>query len=88
MQIGMELAEILAGSWRRPSFRKPASSSKNLNRLAPLLTAGGGAALTWFHIRHHGSELSQPVLSLYREAYIGSVARAAAHEDELERIRQ
>jgi hypothetical protein len=86
MQIGMELAEILAGSWRRPSFRKRASSSKNLSRLAPLLTAGGGAALTWFHIRHHGSELSQPVLNLYREAYIGSVARAAAHEDELERI--
>jgi hypothetical protein len=86
MQIDLELAEVLAGTWRPLSFRKPAFSSERLNRLAPLLAAGGGAALMWFRIRHHGSELSQPVLNLYREAYIGSVARAAAHEEELERV--
>lgn len=86
MQIGVELAEILAGTWRPHSFRKPAFSSENLHRLAPLVTAGGGAALTWFRIRHHKSEFSQSVVNLYREAYIGSMARAAAHEAELERV--
>ncbi len=86
MPIGMELAKIMAGTWRQASFCKPVFSSENLHRLAPLLTAGGGAALTWFSIRHHRSEFSQSILSLYREAYIGSVARAAAHEDELERV--
>jgi Uncharacterised nucleotidyltransferase len=86
MQIGMELAEILAGTWRQASFRKPVFSSERLHRLAPLLTAGGGAALTWFRIRHHKSDFSRPVVNLYRETYIASVARAASHEAELERI--
>ena len=86
MQIRAELAEILAGTWRQGSFRKPSLSSEHLHRLAPLLIAGGGAALTWFRVCQRKSEFSQSVLNLYREAYIGSVARAAAHEDELQRV--
>ena len=86
MQKGEESAEILAGAWRQPSFRKPGCSSQNLHRLAPLLIAGGAAALTWFHIRQHKSEFSESVLNLYRQEYIGSAARAAAQEEELERV--
>jgi hypothetical protein len=86
MRIGLELVGVLAGTWRPRSFRRPAFSSERLHRLAPLLTAGAGAALTWFRIRHHKSEFSQSVVNLYREAYVASVARAAAHEAELERI--
>src|SRR6266700_5212461 len=65
MQIGLELAEILAGAWRQPSLRKPAFSREDLDRLAPLLTAGGGAALTWFGIRGHRAKFSESVLNLY-----------------------
>jgi Uncharacterised nucleotidyltransferase len=86
MEIGLELAEILAGTWRQPSFCRSTLSSENLHRLAPLLIEAGGAALTWFHIRRCKSEFPQSVLNLYREAYIGSVARAAAQEKELERV--
>jgi len=86
MQIGVELAEILAGTWRPLSFRKPKFLSEKLHRLAPLLTAGGGAALTWFGIRRHKSEFSELVVNLYLEAYVASAARAATHEAELERI--
>ncbi len=88
MQIGMELAGILAGSWRQPPFRKPTLSSENLHRHAPLLASAGGTALTWFSIRRHTSEFSESVLNLYREAYVGSAARASAHEVELERLLQ
>jgi hypothetical protein len=81
------MASILASSWQEsPSPAEETISSHTLARLAPLLTAGGGAALTWFRISAHKSEFSQSVLSLYREAYIRLVACAAAHEDELERI--
>ena len=86
MRIGVELTKILAGTWRQPSLFTPALSSENLHRLAPLLTSGGGAALTWFCIRHHQSKFSQSVLNRYHEAYIGSMARGAAHEEELERV--
>jgi hypothetical protein len=86
MQIGAELAEILAGTWRQPSFSKSTLSSENLHRHAPLFASSGAAALTWFRIRHHKSQFSQSVVNLYREAYLGSAARAAAHEDELERV--
>jgi hypothetical protein len=84
---GRELASILAGSWRQPP---PAGEIPNeiLTRLAPLLTAGGGAALTWFRIRCQKAEFSQAVTKVYRQAYIASVARAAAHEAELERLAQ
>ena len=83
-RIGRELASILAGSWRR----SPAGVIQNeiLTELAPLLTAGGGAALTWFRLRNHKVNLPQSVARTYHEAYIGSVARAAAHETELEGI--
>jgi hypothetical protein len=88
MQIGVELAEILAGTWRRPSLCKLTLSSENLHRHAPLLASSGGAALTWFGIRRHKSEFSESVINLYREAYIGSAVSAAAHEVELERLLQ
>lgn len=86
MQIGAEVAEILAGTWRQPSFSMPTLSGETLHRHAPLLASSGAAALTWFRIRHHKSQFSHSVVNLYREAYIGSTARAAAHEDELERV--
>ena len=86
MQIGMKLAAILAGIWRQPSSRNPTFSSENLHRHAPIFASAGSAALVWFGIRRHKSEFSEPVVNLYREAYVASVARAAAHEAELERI--
>ena len=85
MQIGMQLAEILSGSWRQ---RNPMLSSEDLHRHAPLLAASGGAALVWFGIRRHRAKFSESALNLYREAYIGSAAGAAAHEVELERLLQ
>lgn len=84
MQNGIEVAEILAGAWRQPAFRT--CPSQKLHSLAPLLIAGGVAALTWFRIRQHKSDFSQSVLNLYRQEYIGSAARAAAQEEELERV--
>ena len=83
MQIGMQLAEILSGSWRQ---RNPMLSSEDLHRHAPLLAASGGAALVWFGIRRHRAKFSESALNLYREAYLGSTAGAAAHEVELERL--
>jgi Uncharacterised nucleotidyltransferase len=79
---GRELASVLAGSWRQPPVAEEIPN-EILTRLAPVVVAGGGAALTWFCIRHHKSKLSQSSTKLYREAYIGSVARAAAHEAEV-----
>jgi hypothetical protein len=86
MQIGVELAEVLAGSWRQQSFRKPTFLTENLHRHAPLLASAGGAALMWFSIRRHTSQLSDSVVRLCREGYIVSVGRAAAHEAELDRV--
>lgn len=86
MQNASELAEIFAGSWRQSSFRKATLSSENLHRHAGLIASAGGAALTWFSIRRYIPEFSESVVNLYREAYVDSVARAAAHEAELERI--
>src|SRR5215475_12932256 len=88
MQIGLELAAILAGSWRLPPSRNATLSNENLHRYAVPLAETGGAALTWFRIRRHTSELSESVLNVYRAAYLGSTARAAAHEAELERVAQ
>ena len=85
-EIGRKLAEVLAGAWRQASPWTPALSSENLHRLAPLLRAGGSAALAWFRIRRYKFQFSQSVLNLYREAYIEAAGRVAAHEEELERI--
>ncbi len=84
-RIGLQVASTLAGSWRQS---RPQTLNEVLSRLTPLLSAGGGAALTWFHICRHTSEFSESVLNLYREAYVGSAARAAAHEVELDRLLQ
>ena len=84
---GAVAAVVLAGSWRRPS-PPPEMPREILTKVSSLLIAGGGAALTWFRIRHHKSEFSQSVLNPYREAYIGSAASAAAHEVELDRLLQ
>jgi hypothetical protein len=86
MQIGTELAGILAGSWRQRSFRKHTFSSENLHRHAPLLASAGIAALTWFRIRRHTSELSRQVVNFYHREYLCSTMRAAVHEAELERL--
>jgi hypothetical protein len=86
MQIGAELAEILAGSWRQPSFCKRTLSSEDLRNHASLLASAGIAALAWFRIRRHTSELSHQVVNFFHREYLGSTMRAAVHEAELERL--
>jgi hypothetical protein len=88
MQIGRELAQILAGSWRQPSFRKQTLSSEDLHSRTSLIASAGVAALTWFRIRRHTSEFSHQVVNFYHREYLGSTMRAAVHEAELERLLQ
>ena len=85
LRTAVELASVLAGSWRPES---PKVSNDVLERLAPLISQGGAAALTWFRIRQKRSELSEPVASFYHTAYVGSAAHAAVHEVELESVAQ
>lgn len=82
---GRQVASVLAGAWRP---RDADVSSDVLERLAPLLSKGGVAALAWFCRRRRRSELSESVASFYYRAYICSAARAAVHEAELQRLVQ
>jgi len=88
MQIGMELADILAGSWRRPSCCEPRLATENVHRHASLIASAGVAALMWFRVRNHKSQVPFHVLDFYHREYLGSILRAAVHEVELQRIAQ
>ncbi len=76
-----QVASLLAGAWRPPGSKV---SNAVLEKLAPLLSKGGAAALAWFCVRQQKSELSESVASFYYNAYVASAARAAVHEAELQ----
>lgn len=79
----IQMASVLAGAWRA---RDCEVSNDVIGELAPLLSKGGVAALAWFCIRQQRSELSESVANFYYKAYVGSAARAAVHEVELQRL--
>ena len=80
---GRLLADALAGAWRvapEPSALAPAG----LERVAPLLTRSGAAALAWRKVR--GTPLSaSPAAHALRESYRFQTLQAALHERDVER---
>src|SRR5690348_3137157 len=76
---GRDVASAVAGAWRVTGRLTPISND-TLVRLAPPLTAGAVAALTWFSLRQRYCQYPPPVVQLYRPAYINSAIHAAAYE--------
>jgi hypothetical protein len=88
MQIGRNVAQLLAGSWRESSFHKSQLLSEDLQTHESVIASTGGAALMWFRVRSRKSQFSSHVSDLYHRKYLGSILRAAVHESELQRIMQ
>ncbi len=88
MQIGTNVAQLLAGSWRGSSFHEPQLLNKDLQTHASVIASAGGAALMWLRVRSHKSQFSSDVLDFYHREYLGSMLRAAVHESEVQRIIQ
>lgn len=80
--IGLMIADILAGSWRRSPPRLDLSVA-NLTRIGPQLLKSGAGALAWWRIRHSGCKLLRDVSRQFRSTYLGCAARAAECETEI-----
>jgi putative nucleotidyltransferase-like protein len=83
---GLEVASILARSWRDKSASERPLPNNVLEKLAPILEAGGAAALAWFRIRQHAAKCPSPVIQSYHGSYVSSAVRTAIYESELERL--
>jgi len=81
---GWLVAQLLAGAWRG-SPPRPATSSQELEQLAPLLLRSGAGALAWCKVRH--SELrSSNVADQLHQAYRLQSLQAALHERSLKQV--
>jgi hypothetical protein len=65
---GKQVAEFLAGSWRK-SPGKLAMTAINVTAIAPLLLRSGAGALAWWRLRNSGMS-AIPVGTQFREAYM------------------
>jgi putative nucleotidyltransferase-like protein len=87
-KTGLQVASILARSWRGDSASERLLPTFELAKLAPIFQASGTAALAWFRIRPRAAEFPLSLIRHYQGPYVSSAVQTLAHEREVERVAQ
>ena len=79
--LGKLVARVLRGAWRSNPPKLDILESE-LDQVAPLLLASGGAALGWWRVRHSNLRETPAALEL-QQAYRLHALQSALHESEI-----